>query len=701
MQVHRRLTGVPHTSPPRAVMPSRLEVDPDGHDRPSSRALGRVLRFELRALALAALGWVLVLGTSPWTVPGVDAAEPKVVIVVGPTGPVTDAYRADADRAAAVARTFTGQVATVYSPDATWTAVRDALQGASIVIYLGHGNGWPSPYSTAPRPQTQNGLGLNPVAGVDDVAHQYFGEAYLAKDVHLAPHAVVLLHHLCYASGHPEPGMPEGTFDVIRQRVEGYASGWIAAGADAVIADSSTVGPATYVERILSGAGTIESIWRTVPSFHDHVVGAADQRDPGFSILLDPTRPDRDYYRSIVGRLRLSARDVAAGARAARGSGDAPAEAVPTTQGPVEDPVVVGTPSLDGRPVAGSMAAVTVAFASGSAHPDGLRLGLRWDPLRIDDPAANLEDPLGPGAGPRSSQGPAAPTGSPSPDPTVEAASPTAQATPPTAGGESSAAATASPSAPTASDAAPPATTSTAGATDGAGPDSIEGVAPALDAPGPVPLVQPEERGALVVVAETSQTASSLVAAARIPDEPGLYRLSVTVHSADGIALEDVRQTGSEGLLVRVTASASMTIAAPPRLDLDAGRTTDVGITVTNTGADAWAALGSSVDATGDRRLDDPVEAVLLGHWVALDGAPEAAALAAGEATVRLPGPADAGADMAVTLPLTAPTDPGRYLLVLDVVTPDHGSLVATGSAPVEVRVAVRSRPPTNPEHTR
>ena len=82
------------------------------------------------------------------------------------------------------------QVVKVYSPNATWDAVKGALDGASIVVYLGHGNGWPSRYRDALYPPTQNGFGLNPVAGVDDDAHQYFGEASVER-LHLAPNAVV------------------------------------------------------------------------------------------------------------------------------------------------------------------------------------------------------------------------------------------------------------------------------------------------------------------------------------------------------------------------------------------------------------------------------------------------------------------------------------------------------------------------------
>ena len=44
----------------------------------------------------------------------------------------------------------TPNVIQVYSPNATWSAVKAATAGANVVIYLGHGNGWPSPYTYDP-----------------------------------------------------------------------------------------------------------------------------------------------------------------------------------------------------------------------------------------------------------------------------------------------------------------------------------------------------------------------------------------------------------------------------------------------------------------------------------------------------------------------------------------------------------------------
>ena len=107
--------GVPAFGPPRGQ---------SWHARFAATPTRRSPRLASRARVLAGLlvASLAVLGP----VAPVQAAVPvpKVVIIVGPVGGVTDSYRSEADKAARVARRAGADVVTVYSPDATWSAVR-------------------------------------------------------------------------------------------------------------------------------------------------------------------------------------------------------------------------------------------------------------------------------------------------------------------------------------------------------------------------------------------------------------------------------------------------------------------------------------------------------------------------------------------------------------------------------------------------
>ncbi len=271
----------------------------------------------VRRLFIAVLASLLLAG---FIVPATGSAKvaaasvvPKVVVIVGPSGVATNRYRSEAVKAAALARTYTPDVTEIYSPNATWPAVRAALQGASLVIYMGHGNGWPSRYRDSLYPPSQNGFGLNPRAGTGDYTHQYFGEGPIAKSVKLAKDAVVLLNHLCYASGNTEPGLPEGTIVQARQRVDNFAAGFIKAGASAVIAEAYS-SPNYMVRSILGGQRSIDSAWRNAPTRNRHAFAFESHRSPGFIAQMDPERSGSGFSRSIVLKSGLASADVRRGA---------------------------------------------------------------------------------------------------------------------------------------------------------------------------------------------------------------------------------------------------------------------------------------------------------------------------------------------------------------------------------------------------
>ncbi len=370
----------------------------------------------VRRLLAAILATLVVASlAAPAVAAAPDRAVPKVVVVVGPSGAATNRYRAEARAAATLARRYTPDVTEIYSPNATWPAVREALQGASLVIYMGHGNGWPSKYRDSLYPPTQNGFGLNPAPGGSDSRHQYFGEARIAESVNLAKDAVVLLNHLCYASGNSEPGVPEGTLDMARQRVDNFAAGFIKAGASAVIAEAYA-SPNYFVKTILGSDRSIDAAWRHAPSGNGNAFAFESSRSKGYIAQMDPARNRSGFERSIVLKAGLASADVQ---RGARGSSTAPApqsadsELVPSL---LDAGIEVQEPFLTEAATAGSTFRYKFRYTADERDrlPKKLEASVRWDPLDpvASDPAAEVTT-----GEPEATEEPA-PT--PEPEPTAE-----------------------------------------------------------------------------------------------------------------------------------------------------------------------------------------------------------------------------------------------------------------------------------------
>jgi hypothetical protein len=229
-----------------------------------------------------------------------------VVLVVGATQGTTSRYRTIARGLANQARNFGANVKEVYSPYATWDRVKRVARGANLLVYLGHGNGWPSKYSPF-QTRTKDGMGLNRTASGSDSNTEYYGEAFLKDGLHLAKNSVVLLIHLCYASGAAEWGSPNPTLSVARQRVDNYGAGFLRTGAKAVIAEG--LGNAEYLMRgLFKSHKTLKRIfWSSPMATRTYAVRFNPKRSPTWSTgILDPRQPHQ-YYRSIVGKLGMRA----------------------------------------------------------------------------------------------------------------------------------------------------------------------------------------------------------------------------------------------------------------------------------------------------------------------------------------------------------------------------------------------------------
>lgn len=264
-------------------------------------------RRSLHLLTMLAVAVAVAAGGMAVAPQAAEAAQKKVVIVVGPTGSLTSYFKHEANEVAAQAASYGAKVIKVYSPNATWGRVKSVVQGANLLVYLGHGNGWPSPYKPFQK-QTKNGMGLNSSAGNGNYNHKYYGEAFIAADIRLATNSAVLLMRLCYASGNPEWGRSAPTKSVAMQRVDNFGAGFLRTGARVVLAE--TLGKARYALRGLweSDKTMAQIFWSAPNRVGTYKIQFRSERTTWATALMDPNPKIKGtYWRSIIGDLSMTA----------------------------------------------------------------------------------------------------------------------------------------------------------------------------------------------------------------------------------------------------------------------------------------------------------------------------------------------------------------------------------------------------------
>jgi hypothetical protein len=272
-------------------------VSTEGAQRASGH---RSLRLTVTLLIAA----VFALGGLAANPTNVAAAGTRVVIVVGPVGSSTASYIASARKLAAQARSYGATVSELYSPHATWARVKQYAQGANVFIYLGHGNGYPSPYGAFSK-YTKDGLGLNATYG--SPKHKYYGEYYVDTGLNFAPNAVVILNRLCYASGNSEWGSGYPTKATAIKRIDNYGYGFLRANAKAVFAEGIN-GTGHILYSLFKTNRTIRETFWADPARDgrwDFTFNSA--RSIGKKAIVDPLGGANRYYRSVIGNLDLTA----------------------------------------------------------------------------------------------------------------------------------------------------------------------------------------------------------------------------------------------------------------------------------------------------------------------------------------------------------------------------------------------------------
>jgi hypothetical protein len=200
-----------------------------------------------RIFAAAALAAAL-LAPLATPQPAKAAVTPiKVAIIVGPMGSSqTSSNRSHANDLADYATSMGATVVKAYSPNATYSKVRTAVAGANIVVYYGHGSGYPNPYHNSLLADRNNGWGLNTTTTHGDqdswANHTlvYCGEKALrgqltssdgadqkkycgAGAIAPAPGFVMVYIGSCYTAGGNEPQNAKATNSDARAHISYYS----------------------------------------------------------------------------------------------------------------------------------------------------------------------------------------------------------------------------------------------------------------------------------------------------------------------------------------------------------------------------------------------------------------------------------------------------------------------------------------------
>ncbi len=238
---------------------------------------------------------------------------PIAVFIVGPTEDLTDSYLAAAETMAQRAESAGMDVRRVFFPHATWENVLANIQGASLVAYFGHGSGWPSPGATRLTESTQDGMGLNAYDGSGPAELTYYGATPIRQDIRLAPHALVFVQNACYTAGNGELGTPIPSADLARERVDNFASGWLAVGAGAVFALQWGT-RVNYPEELMTTDSNVDALFmnpREYVGWNDLYFNSV--RTPGAVNHLDPD-PNLGFLRAVTGDLAMTTASWRSGA---------------------------------------------------------------------------------------------------------------------------------------------------------------------------------------------------------------------------------------------------------------------------------------------------------------------------------------------------------------------------------------------------
>ncbi len=170
-------------------------------------------------------------------------------------------------------------------------------------------------------------------------------------------------------------------------------------------------------------------------------------------------------------------------------------------------------------------------------------------------------------------------------------------------------------------------------------------------------LVARESAASLVDVRPATVAGPRLAALVPLPAAAGRYRLEVTIHDADGVALRYEVQASIPAVVVHVGGPGAAWLDAPPALFVTAGTLTSIRVLVTNGEAEPWGTCAPVARRFGPDDAGACPVVRLVGRWIAVGGSGAAVPMSH---VLAQP----AASAQAEWLAGPVPSEPGTYLLV-------------------------------------
>ncbi len=234
--------------------------------------------------------------TSNWKV--VYVVGEVVGEVDGPSGTITLDYIQDARENTTALRGMGMTVAEFYPPNNRWADIRAAAVDARVIIYAGHGISWGG------DPPEVGGFRLRPDEAVSP--------DQIRNELRMAPGAIAILSHVCFASGTSSGDATGITSEEARRRVAQYSQPFLQAGLIGYYSSWYYGFPAALLTSLASGM-TQQAAYEAYHDFDPQSVERYQHPDfPQLALWLDkddwPDWPGFQYNYAFAGApaLRLT-----------------------------------------------------------------------------------------------------------------------------------------------------------------------------------------------------------------------------------------------------------------------------------------------------------------------------------------------------------------------------------------------------------